>query len=243
MTAKTGRYEYGESYARQGFSSLGHWDEPAAAAPFRMAATHGKERMTAYDGAVTYSLQVLLPDALNRAISNWAAKTPGASWPEAGGHVTLAPRFVASCDTAELEARLAAVCAEVAPFDLRLGSPAVVPDLTRPAYHALFLTPGADTDVGIAEILYLRRAVDRALEPVRTWLHPELDRPPFLPHITLAMGIAESEAHKLLQSLRVEPLVAEWSVDTVWLQIYRDDAKTPEQRPFALGSARHDEQA
>jgi 2'-5' RNA ligase len=206
-----------------------------------MVVTHGKERMTdTRDSPVTYSLQVLLPDALNRSISTWAAKMPGASWPEAGGHVTLAPRFYASCTTAELEARLAAVCAKVAPFDLRLGSPAVVPDLTRPAYHAVFLTPGADTDVGIAEILSLRSAIDRALEPVRTWLHPELDRQPFLPHLTLALGVAQSEAHKLFQSLRVEPLVAEWSVDAIWLQIYRDDAKALDQRRLALGSARKD---
>lgn len=63
----------------------------------------------------------------------------------------------------------------------------------------------------------LRRKLLAVLEPLREDLFPQLVAKPFLPHVTLAMGLGEAEAQKVVRRMRAEPLVAKFEVDTIWL--------------------------
>lgn len=168
------------------------------------------------------SVHILLPEAVDRRLARWTEKMPGASWPSWGGHVTLVPNFAPLGSMDEVRKRLDAACLQVSPFVLRLGAPMVVQDATRPDYAAVFLnveSKGVESATGekSSRIHELRSKLLDALEPLREHLQPQLLEQPFLPHVTLALSIGETEAQKLVRAMRADPVVAEFGVQTIWL--------------------------
>ncbi len=86
------------------------------------------------------SLQILLPDRIDREFRRWAKRTPGSSWPSWGGHVTLLPRVaIAHLDQATLRQRIEAVCARYEPFQIYIDEILHDADYTRPGYEGVFL--------------------------------------------------------------------------------------------------------
>lgn len=189
------------------------------------------------------SVQILLPEAIDRRLARWAKEAPGASWPPSGGHITLIPAFIQRGGVDEVRAVAEVVCAQVEPFVVRVGEPVAVQDRTRQNYFALFL--GVESGQTAEEILAdpesqplynLRQKLLLALESQREDLHPQLVEQAFLPHITLALGLGESEARSLAKELRAQPFVANFSVDTVWLTVQIDgDSARAERYPLRLG--------
>jgi 2'-5' RNA ligase len=170
------------------------------------------------------SVQILLPEAVDRRLARWAKDAPGASWPPEGGHITLIPTFVQRGRVDEIRSVAESECASIEPFIVRLAEPVAVQDRTRQNYFALFLSVESiqkldEPKVATEEqpLSRLREALLAALEPLRADVHPQLVEQAYLPHITLALGLGESEARKLVRELRAQPITANFIVDTVWL--------------------------
>lgn len=183
------------------------------------------------------SVHILLPEAVDRRLERWTRTMPGTSWPTWGGHITLVPNFVPRGSTEEIRAAIESVCAQAQPFMVRFAAPIATQDSTRPGYFAVFLTvEETATDSEGVRLPQLRSKLLLALEPLREDLRPQLVDLPFLPHVTLALGLGESEAAKLVREMRAEPLAAEFKVDTVWLvaQSIGESAKF-DRHPIALG--------
>jgi hypothetical protein len=82
----------------------------------------------------------------------------------------------------------------------------------------------------------LRQRLLEALEPLREDVYPQLLEQEFLPHVTLALGLGEAEAHRLVRDIRAEPLTHTFLVEVIWLvtQTFGEGARF-ERAPFPLG--------
>lgn len=182
-----------------------------------------------------FSVHIMLPEPIDRRLQRWTHKMPGASWPAWGGHVTLVPNFMTPLTVEAMRVLLQSVCAEQTPFGVRFGAPLAVQDITRPDYFAVFLTVEDDQGAGEGGPLHQLRALLLAvLEPVREDARPVLLEQSFLPHVTLALGLGEVEANRVVKSLRAEAIMAEFTVATLWLVTQSPGARF-ERYPVALG--------
>jgi 2'-5' RNA ligase len=171
------------------------------------------------------SVNILLPEALDRRLQRRTDKLPGASWPAWGGHITLVPLFRVRGTLDVLRTTLAAVCATEQPFEVRFGLPLAVQDSTRQGYAALFLAvEGVDNNhvlpteqADMSPLHTLRDRLLEALAPLRDDLYPTLVEQHFHPHVTLALSLAESEASRLVREMRADPVSAQFTVEQVWL--------------------------
>ena len=186
-----------------------------------------------------YSLHILLPETLDRRFAQWTRKTSGASWPDWGGHITLLPSFTSLVPEEELGAAIRTVTARRRVIDVHLTQLFVAQDLTRDGYKAVFLTPPSETRSGLVRLTTLQAELETALRPLRVDRFPEVLRRDYLPHITLALGLSEHEAHQLVGAARSDGLVAEFDVDEIWLFCSGDSENSPAQtrrRPYALNA-------
>ena len=191
------------------------------------------------------SVHLLLPESLERRLERWTKKMPGTSWPAWGGHITLVPNFAPRGTMAEVRAIVEATCADRKPFPVRLAEPLSVRDTTRPDYCAVFLAVADQVEYqGVEDeddrphqqLHELRETLLAALEPLREDIRPELLEQPFLPHVTLALGLGETEATHLVRAIREDPLIAEFVVETVWLVRQRSgEEKRYDRYPIPLG--------
>ncbi len=186
-----------------------------------------------------YSVLIMLPDALQKQFERWTDETEGASWPAYGGHVTLLPSFRSELMPETVAERVAAVCRAHDPFSLQLTKPLAVADRTRQDYYAVFLAAEEDVATGYATAAALREDLDQALAPVKRDLLPEVSSRPFLPHITLALGLSEREAGRVVRACVESGLTAEFAVEevTVFAVAEADDAGVPQQIVVPLGAA------
>jgi len=178
-----------------------------------------------------YSLHILLPEQLNRRFARWAANTAGASWPSWGGHVTLLAPFTLVAPFRDFEASLLAVAARHAPVEVHLTHLTVVPDWTRQGYYAVFLAPPAEVGSGLRRLTALQHDLDEQLAPLRDDRFPEIVHRAYLPHVTLALGLSETEAHKMVGAARSDGLVAEFRVEQIWLKQDGDPAEKADEAP------------
>ncbi len=189
-----------------------------------------------------YSLHILLPEQLNRRFARWAANTTGASWPSWGGHVTLLAPFTLLVPFRDFEAGLLVVAARHAPLEVHLTDLTVIPDWTRQGYYAVFLAPPAEVGSGLRRLTALQRDLGEQLAPLRVDRFPEIVRREYLPHVTLALGLSETEAHKMVGAARSDGLVAEFRVEQIWLKQDGEpvekvgEAPTGRMTPYALSS-------
>ena len=179
---------------------------------------------------LAFSVMILLPEALQREFERWTDQTEGTSWPVNGGHVTLLPPFQTALTPDAVVERVTAVCRAKDPFVLRLTMPMAVPDRTRQDYFAVFLAVAEGAETGRAEASALHDDLDRALASYKHDLLPEVSSRPFLPHVTLALGLSEREAGRVVRACAESSLAAEFSVDVVTV-FAAPDAETTE-RPW-----------
>ncbi len=174
------------------------------------------------------SVHILLPDAIDRRFRRRVEKLPGASWPAWGGHITLVPSFVPTCPPEQVFDLVAQAVSGFTAFSVRLTEAVADEDVTRPHFHAVFIQLEDPESEDHQTLLRLQQAINAALAPVRGETKPELDAMAFRPHLTLALGVGDSEAVRLVNSLRSDPLEAEFMVDAVWLVLmWPDQAREP----------------
>jgi 2'-5' RNA ligase len=167
-------------------------------------------------GNVAYALEILLPEELETQFQQWALATPGATWPAWGGHVTLMNRFAPRSGIEHIRSRVATICACFAPFSLCLNRVITEGHWRRPAQHAVLLV--SETRPAASEpIMRLHSALARSLARCRRDLQPEVTSRPFAPHISLTFGLPRREALQLVRVAREAKLVAEFTVQAIWL--------------------------
>src|SRR5215207_1670170 len=125
------------------------------------------------------SIQILLPESIERRFERRSQRIRGASWPTWGGHITLVPLFRARVTKEEIRAVLNSVCAQEKPFSLRLTMPIAVQDFTRQDYRTVFLTVEDQSRDSSQRLHELRNHIMIALEPLREDRYPELVGRPF----------------------------------------------------------------
>jgi hypothetical protein len=163
------------------------------------------------------------------------AATPGATWPDEGGHVTVLPPVVPIRGLEAVEAAIAGVCAAWAPFGLELSRLVRAPHLARPHVHTVLLAEPAATGRP-GPLRGLRRALASALRPVASDPSPAYTRSRYLPHITLTLGVAEPEAARLAGAAEAAGLQAVFVVEALWLRAYAGPILDPTRsRRFWLG--------
>jgi hypothetical protein len=160
---------------------------------------------TANAETIRWTVQILLPESVDRELQRKTDKTPGASWPAWGGHVTLLPMFTTSADEGVLQQAVACAVEGFGPIEVTLADVEVEQDLTRPDYHAVFLQ--MDEESGpLRTLRMLHERLDEATRFMRTDLRPALDGAKFVPHVTCALGLSETEAERVARTLRVDNL-------------------------------------
>lgn len=184
----------------------------------------------------SYSVQLVLPEAVTEPLDEWATEADGASIPAAGWHITLLPSFVSRASEETLTALLAEVAARHMPFAVHLSRIELVADRTRNGYAALFL---AEREDGQNRRLHTLQAdLAESLAPLRTVTQPGLDGAHYTPHVSLALAVSEKEGERLASSARRAGLILEFEADAFWL-FRRVELTTGEvdlsRRRFGLG--------
>jgi 2'-5' RNA ligase len=140
-----------------------------------------------------YTLQVILPEDVQEQLREWTARTPGATLPEGGAHITLLSAFSPVRPRAPIRKRTAAVCATFRPFPIRLNRVLSGSHFRRPSLYGVFLMGNGLTE-GIRELIRLHRELRDILEPYKRDLHPEVSKRRFKPHVSLTWGIPPGQA-------------------------------------------------
>ena len=190
------------------------------------------------------TVQILLPESVDRKLEDRAEELPGASWPEWGGHITLIPQFLPLVPEDEIVAIIEAVCAEEPPIVVEFGEPVAKQDLTRREYTIVMLSVAevneeaehspevagengtgeahaeislTSRDADCKRLCDLRMRLLDALQGVREDLYPQVVAKPYRPHVTLAFALGENEAQQVVRALRAEPIEGEFVVEVLWL--------------------------
>jgi hypothetical protein len=170
--------------------------------------------------AIQYCIQILLPEQVDRRFRHWATATPGATWPEEGGHVTLLPRMTLSANAGRVRTAIAAVCSATLPFELRLTRLVLEPHIARPPLWTVLLAkrpdesrPGPSHD--------LRRALLSAISPLVSFAGDSYVNSPYRSHITLTLGVDETAGGRLVSAAGDAGLMAVFRAEAVWLRAYR----------------------
>lgn len=190
-------------------------------------------------GSVYYSLMVMLPAALDRRLAKWSSAMPGTSWPAWGGHITLLHPFTVPA-AAEAVDRLTdcitTVCRRHSAFQLRLDNPVAEQDYTRAGYFAVMLTARDREETGLDALGLLRRDLLAATDDLRTDKRPPAADDEYMPHVTLALGLGQPEAERMVNHIRTDGLTVRFFVEKIALVIFAStsDGQQVTQLPFTL---------
>jgi len=144
---------------------------------------------------VPYSVHLMFPAGLEARLRQWCAQAPGASWPRWGGHITLVPEFKLTVPLLRLLGALERIAGNRRAFAVTLDTTRVERHLLRPDQFLVYLT-GSNLGTN-RELLSLRAAVVTALEGMKIDLSPAVSRHPFMPHLSLTLGLPGPEARQL----------------------------------------------
>ena len=176
-----------------------------------------------------YGLFILLPLRLDRQLETWTRATPGATWPEWRGHITLLNSFTPKVSRKKLLASLLEVCQTNASFDINLDRVSRQRHLVRENLETVMLVESQpDTSAGLYELRSTLLANLRRIKEDGDITRKVAARP-YLPHLSLTMGLPQEDARALAKSARDAELSAQFQVDRVHLVSF-EASKTPRVR-------------
>lgn len=192
------------------------------------------------DQHTEYSVEILLPEEIDRRLRRWAEKVPGATWPAWGGHVTLLNRFIPLQGLDVICDRIERVTRRFAPFEIDLQRIVCDRHVLRPQLMTVLVAIDPDSESNWPTLVRLENALWSAVAPLVKDATPELRRRPFLPHLTLTRGTGRAAAQRLAQAAREAKLEVQFQVDTLWLVRFEieQEGATPDVqkvRSFHLG--------
>lgn len=148
----------------------------------------------------SYSVYLFLPPAMDRRLRQWCATSSGCDWPKWGGHITLIPAFHLAAPLVRLVATVERSVQERREFRVVLDQVRSERHLTKPGLHLVYLA-GQHPTVN-AELASLRASLAAGLEDLKVDASAAVARHPFVPHVSLTLGLPEPEA--LLLKARAE---------------------------------------
>lgn len=158
----------------------------------------------------SYSVHVLLPPAIDQRMRQWCAGSAGCDWPQWGGHITLIPSFGLAVPVVRLVSALERSVQARREFGLTLDTVGCERHLTKPGLYLVYLS-GANPSVNW-EMTSLQASVAAALEGMKVDITPAVSRHPFVPHLSLTLGLPEPEARLLKARVERDGLKVEFRV-------------------------------
>lgn len=173
-----------------------------------------------------YALVVPLPRALEVRIEDLFLGLLGTSKPTMGYHITIVGPFVWAGEPDErLLDRIGEICANWRPFTVRLQG---LSAFRSPDGHAVYIPVH-----NAAELLALHRVLQVTLQGA---IAPERELPEegYLPHVTLGLGLTDSELQRVLAGSQERELDEQLSVQEIHLVEERPSAPWRRIRTFPL---------
>lgn len=140
----------------------------------------------------SYSVYVFLPPAMDRRLRQWCSVSPGCDWPKWGGHITLIPAFHLAVPLVRLVAAVDRSVQARGEFPIILDEVRSERHLTKPGLYLVHLA-GRHPTVN-ADLANLRASLAAGLEGLKIDANPAVARHPFVPHVSLTLGLPEPEA-------------------------------------------------
>ncbi len=173
-----------------------------------------------------YALVAPLPRGLEVRIEDLFLGLLGTSKPIMGYHITLVGPFVWQAEPREpyLE-RIAQVCAGWQPFSVRLNGLSAFRTANRNAVYI----PAQEAD----DLAALQRELQALLVPAITLQH-EFPQETYQPHVTLGLGLTDSELRRVMAGSQERELDERFIVDEIYLVEERPSAPWRCIRTFSL---------
>lgn len=163
--------------------------------------------------SASYSLYIIPPDSVQKALDEWAESTPGATQPNMGWHITLKQPFIPRVRFQLIERIISDTCQNIKPFYISLDKIGEDIHLRRPSLSIVYLIASSPNSV----LRKLHLSLLLKLSPVISNLYPNLsvksEGKNHVPHISLTWGVKkekvallEAEARKLNFSFWVKEI-------------------------------------
>ncbi|MCK5557924.1 MAG: 2'-5' RNA ligase family protein [Candidatus Hydrogenedentes bacterium] len=164
-----------------------------------------------------YSLEVLLPERVDKQFRRWVKRVPGATWPRWGGHITVLNRFVPTRGLEPIVEEIDRACGACHPFLIRLTEVVSDRHWRDPQLNAVLLVSGSRDEEGYRSLVRLRDSLQAELAPLKRDVQPGISNRPYVPHLSLTRGLPEPEASRLVETARASRLEVKFTVENIWL--------------------------
>jgi hypothetical protein len=164
-----------------------------------------------------YSLEIPLPEHIEREFRAGISGVPGATWPRWGGHITVLNRFVPTGGLDPVVQVVQRVCAARRPFLIHLDEVLSDRHWRDPRLNAVMLVSGLRDEEGYRALAKLHNDLEAELALLKQDVHPELSGRGYVPHLSLTLGVPEPDAARLLEMARASGLEVEFTVENICL--------------------------
>ncbi len=164
-----------------------------------------------------YTVEIpLSPDVENR-FRRWVERTPGATWPKWGGHITILDSFVPRRGIEPVVGVIEPVCTNYAPFEIRFDSVMCDAYWVEPHLRTVLMVSSSHDEDGCRALVDLHRSFRKELARVASDVRPEVSDRPYVPHLSLTAGIPQPAALELMEAARAARLKVEFVVRKISL--------------------------
>jgi 2'-5' RNA ligase len=169
------------------------------------------------DSSSEYTLEIPLPPDVDDRFRRWTERTPGATWPPWGGHITILDSFVPQSGVQPVVRGIESVCATYAAFEICFDSVVCDAYWVEPDLRTVLLVSSSRDQEGYRTLVNLHRSLHIELEQVARDVRPEVSDRPYVPHLSLTAGLPEPEAVKVMEAARAAQLKVEFVVRSISL--------------------------
>jgi len=186
-----------------------------------------------------YSLDILLPERVEQEFRQWVERTPGATRPPRGGHITLLNRFVSVGRLKLLVERIEEACVTFRPFTITLNEVVCDQHWSDPQLKTVLLINSSRDTEDYRTLVQLHDRLNACLGSLKRDAQPEISKRDYVPHLSLTRGSREAEAIRLTEAARAARLTIAFTAERIWLLEFTRTSSETEQmrrvRSFALG--------
>jgi hypothetical protein len=154
-----------------------------------------------------YSLHIFLPDDIENNFNGWVSRTPYASWPSWGGHITIIPKFKPMISKEVIEKELSEICSVFPAFPVQFAQVFCQIHLLNPSLKLVYLSSPSDSKS------YVRLARLQTLLAERL---NSLDNR-YTPHLSLSLGLEEEKALQVANAAKKANLKLDFTATNICL--------------------------